>query len=60
MCSHPASQVFPTAAYQQLYDGLLQTTLSGGPTYHLANYTVLTNPYQAIFGGWQVSRQVDR
>ena len=47
-------QVFPTAAFQQLYDGLKSTTQAGGPSYHLANYTVITNNHQAIFGGWQV------
>lgn len=47
-------QVFPTSGYQALFDGLKQTTEAGGPTYHLANYTVLTNAHQGIFGGWQV------
>jgi hypothetical protein len=42
------------AAYQELFDGLRATTAAGGPTHHLANYTVLTNPFQAIAGGWQV------
>lgn len=49
-----ATQVFPAAGFQALYDGLRNTTQAGGPTYHLANYTVLTNNHQAIFGGWQV------
>ena len=48
-------QVFPMSAYQELFDGLQKTTAAGGPTYHLANYTVLTNSHQAIFGGWHVS-----
>lgn len=47
-------QVFPTSEYQALFDGLKQTTEAGGPTHHLANYTVLTNAHQGIFGGWQV------
>jgi len=47
-------QVFPKASFQELYDGLKQTTQAGGPTYHRGNYTVLTNNHQAIFGGWQV------
>jgi hypothetical protein len=47
-------QVFPTSAYQALYDGLRNTTAAGGPTYHVANYTVVTNNHQAVFGGWQV------
>lgn len=52
-CCYPR-QVFPTSGYQALYDGLKQTTEAGGPTYHVANYTVLTNAHQGIFGGWQV------
>jgi hypothetical protein len=47
-------QVFPTAGYEELYTALRRRTLAGGPTYHLASYTVLTNSYQAVFGGWKV------
>lgn len=48
-------QVFPTAGYEQLYASLRKSAANGGPTYHEATYTVLTNPYQAVFGGWQVT-----
>eukprot|EP00775_Hariotina_reticulata_P012591 gene12591-12723_t len=48
-------QVFPRAGYDELYTALRAQTLAGGPTYHLASYTVLTNPYQAVFGGWKVT-----
>eukprot|EP00878_Enallax_costatus_P010509 GHUV01010972.1.p1 GENE.GHUV01010972.1~~GHUV01010972.1.p1 ORF type:complete len:534 (+),score=124.46 GHUV01010972.1:703-2304(+) len=47
-------QVFPTAAYEQLFAALKNSTAAGGPTYHEATYSVLTNAYQAVFGGWQV------
>jgi hypothetical protein len=47
-------QVFPTAGYQALFAALQNSTAAGGPTYHLAEYQVLTNAYQAVFGGWQV------
>lgn len=46
--------MFPTADYKALFNGLNWTTTLGGPTFHLANYTVVTNNHQAIFGGWQV------
>lgn len=50
----PCLQVFPKSGYQELYDGLRRTTAAGGPTHHLANYTVLTNNHQGVWGGWQV------
>lgn len=37
-----------------MYRALQASVASGGPAYHLANYTVMDNPYQAIHGGWQV------
>jgi hypothetical protein len=48
------SQVFLQSGYQELFDGLKRTTAAGGPTHHLANYTVLTNSHQGVWGGWQV------
>lgn len=49
-----AAKVFPTSAYAHLFEALQNTTATGGPTFHLATYNVLSNQYQAIFGGWQV------
>ncbi|KAF8071044.1 hypothetical protein HT031_001126 [Scenedesmus sp. PABB004] len=48
-------QVFPTEAYGELFAGLQRTTAAGGPTHHLATYTVLPNAHQAVPGGWQVT-----
>ncbi|KAF8071043.1 hypothetical protein HT031_001125 [Scenedesmus sp. PABB004] len=48
-------QVFPTEAYGELFAGLQRTTAAGGPTHHLATYTVLPNAHQAAPGGWQVT-----
>lgn len=50
-------QVFPQSGYQELFDGLKRTTAAGGPTHHLANYTVLTNSHQGVWGGWRVGTE---
>jgi hypothetical protein len=47
-------QVFPTQAYDELFYAVKNSTAAGGPTYHMATYHVLSNSFQAIFGGWQV------
>lgn len=44
----------PPVWLEELFDGLKRTTAAGGPTHHLANYTVLTNSHQGVWGGWQV------
>ena len=48
------TQVFPEAGYQELFDAVKSSTIAGGPTFHQATYEVEDNPFQAIFGGWQV------
>jgi hypothetical protein len=47
-------QVFPTSAWAELYDALNSSVAAGGPAYHLAEYTVMDNPFMAVHGGWQV------
>jgi hypothetical protein len=49
--------VFPQEGYQQLFDAVKSSTLAGGPTFHQATYVVEYNPFQAIFGGWEVRGQ---
>ncbi|KAF6265852.1 hypothetical protein COO60DRAFT_765794 [Scenedesmus sp. NREL 46B-D3] len=48
-------QVFPTQGYDELFYAVRNSTAAGGPSYHMATYDVLTNSFQAIFGGWQVA-----
>jgi hypothetical protein len=50
----PLLQVFPTQGYDELFNAVRNSTAAGGPSYHMATYDVLTNSFQAIFGGWQV------
>ncbi|WIA31484.1 hypothetical protein OEZ86_002377 [Tetradesmus obliquus] len=47
-------QVFPTQGYDELFYAVRNSTAAGGPSFHMATYDVLTNSFQAIFGGWQV------
>jgi len=53
-CVIGARQVFPKSGWAQLFNALKKSISAGGPAYHLAEYTVLDNPYQAVHGGWQV------
>jgi hypothetical protein len=46
--------VFPTQGYDELFYAVRNSTAAGGPSYYMATYDVLTNSFQAIFGGWQV------
>lgn len=47
-------QVFPKSAWNSVFNGLKKTGAAGGPAYHLGEYTVMDNPYQAVHGGWKV------
>jgi hypothetical protein len=47
-------QVFPTSGWAKLYTALNSSVAAGGPAYHLAEYTVMDNAFQAVHGGWQV------
>jgi hypothetical protein len=47
-------QVFPAAEFSKLFKAFKQSSEAGGPAYHLATYTVMDNPYQAVHGGWKV------
>jgi hypothetical protein len=50
-------QVFPKSAWPTLFKAFQKSVAEGGPAYHLAEYTVMDNPYQAIHGGWKVRGQ---
>ncbi|GIL43121.1 hypothetical protein Vafri_957, partial [Volvox africanus] len=47
-------QVFPREGFDDLYDSLRGGMIHGQPAIHRASYSVLSNPMQAINGGWQV------
>jgi hypothetical protein len=46
--------VFPTEAYQELYDAAAEALAAGKPAIHRATYTVMANSRQAVPGGWKV------
>jgi hypothetical protein len=54
MCAEIVPQVFPKAAWPPLFKAFQKSIEEGGPAHHLAEYTVMDNPYQAIHGGWKV------
>lgn len=37
-----------------MFNAFKKSIAAGGPAYHLAEYTVIDNPYQAVHGGWKV------
>jgi hypothetical protein len=47
-------QVFPTSGYSDLWDAISKGVATGGPIYHLAEYTVQDNAFLAVHGGWKV------
>lgn len=40
-----------------MVQGFKKSIAAGGPAHHLAEYTVMDNPYQGIHGGWKVKSQ---
>ncbi len=50
-------QVFPQSEFHTMFSAFKKSIAAGGPAYHLAEYTVLDNPYQAVHGGWKVRKQ---
>lgn len=41
-----------------MFNAFKKSIAAGGPAYHLAEYTVLDNPYQAVHGGWKVRQNL--
>lgn len=50
----PHQQVFPKSGWTAMFNAVKKSVAAGGPAYHLAEYTVMANPYQAVQGGWKV------